>query len=129
MPFLRAMPISQATFDLQAALSSAEQALAAVVCHIGFQAAVHGLAFSLVLGLAGLICQHRGLRFGKPLLAVCAKLGLFCLLLMVPGALSLIVSGQLPPTGSLHISSLGFIVFWSLICLHLSAEEMNYQWF
>ncbi len=116
-------------FDLAGTLSGAGQALGAIVCHIGFQAALHGLAFALVLGLLGLVLARRGQRFGKPLIAVCGKLSLFCLALMIPGGVALVVSGGLPSTGTFEITSLGFIVFWSLIGLHLSAEEMNFQWF
>jgi len=123
------MPFGQDNFDLQATMSGAGQALGAIVCHIGFEAALHGLAFALVLGLAGLILARRGQKFGRPLMAVCGKLSLFCLVLMSPGVIALLVSGGLPSTGTFEITSLGFIVFWSLISLHLSAEEMNFQWF
>jgi MYXO-CTERM domain-containing protein len=123
------MPFGQEKFNLDSALAGAWQAFQAVVCHIGFEAALHGLAFAVVLGLAGLVFIRRRQRFGRPLLAVCWKLSLFCLVLMLPGVLTLVLSGQLPPTGTLKISSLGFMAFWSLISLHLSAEEMNFQWF
>jgi len=123
------MPFGQDKFDLQATINGTGQALGAIVCHIGFEAALHGLAFALVLGLAGLILAGRGQKFGRPLMAVCAKLSLFCLVLMSPGVIALLVSGGLPSTGTFEITSLGFIVFWSLISLHLSAEEMNFQWF
>ncbi|HEY9869204.1 MAG TPA: hypothetical protein V6D08_08560 [Candidatus Obscuribacterales bacterium] len=123
------MPFGQEKFNLDSALASAWQAFQAVVCHIGFEAALHGLAFAFLLGLAGLVFIRRGQRFGRPLVAVCFKLSLFCLVLMLPGVMALVLSGRLPATGTLKISSLGFIVFWSLISLHLSAEEMNFEWF
>ena len=123
------MPPGQERFDLDACLSSLKEGLTAVVCHVGFDAALHGLAFALVIGLCGLIMRGRGKRSGKPLIAVCLKLSAFCLLLMLPGLAALAVQGALPSTGTFQISSLGFIVFWTLICLHLSAEEMNFQWF
>jgi hypothetical protein len=62
-------------------------------------------------------------------MSVGKRLSIFCALLMLPGIFSLIFAGGLPSTGVFSINSLGFIVFWSLICVHLSAEEMNYQWF
>lgn len=121
------MPVGQDRFDLDACLAAMKEGLAAVVCHIGFDAAIHGLIFAVVVGLAGL--SRRNDRFGKPLVAVSRKLALFCLILLLPGALSVAFTGRLPSTGTFQISSLGFIVFWTLITLHLCAEEMNFQWF
>jgi len=123
------MPPGVEPFNLDQTLISFGQALRAVVCHVWFDAALHGLLMALLLGLAGFVLYKRRTRFGKPLMAVCRRLSLFCLVLMLPGGLALATSGQLPPTGVFHISSLGFLAFWSLICLHLSAEEMNFQWF
>ncbi len=123
------MPGQLEHFNLDATLALVGQAFAALICHIGFDAAYHGLIFAALIGVSGIIMGARGLRFGKPLVAVCKKLSLFCVLLITPGLLCLAITGQLPSTGTFQISSAGFIAFWSLICLHLSAEEMNYQWF
>jgi hypothetical protein len=51
------------------------------------------------------------------------------LLLAFPGCISLIASHGLPPAGVANVNSIAFVIFWSLICVHLSAEEMNYRWF
>ena len=116
-------------FNLDAFLASVWQALNALVCHVWFDAAVHGMAMAAAIAIAGIILHKRGLRFGVPLLSVGKKLAIFCLFLLAPGALSLITHGKLPDAGVFNVSSLGFIAFWSLISLHLSAEEMNFQWF
>lgn len=123
------MPYGADKFNLDATLGALWQACSALVCHALFDAALHGLAVAMLVGILGLIAARRGQRFGKPLQAVCKKLSLFCLLLMIPGALALLTCGHLPPVGVFQFSSLGFVVFWGLISLHLSAEEMNFEWF
>lgn len=123
------MPVGADGFNLDQTMQMIGQAFYGVTCHIWFDAALHGLAIAVLIGLTGLVLKTRNHRYGRPLMAVCWKLGLFCLLLVMPGALALLISGTLPPTGAFKISSLGFIVFWSWISLHLSAEEMNFQWF
>lgn len=116
-------------FDLHATLEACGQAAGAIICHVFFQAALHGLIMALGVGLVGFILNQRGSRPGKPLLNVCGKLSIFCLIVMIPGIISLILQHKLPDVGVYNVNSLGFIVFWTLICLHLSAEEMNFQWF
>ena len=123
------MPTGQERFDLDACLNSLREGLSAVVCHVAFDAAVHGLMFAAMLGLIGLVLSRQGHRFGRPLIAVCRKLSVVCVVLALPGGIAYAVSGHLPSTGSFQISSLGLIVFWTLISLHMSAEEMNFQWF
>ena len=117
------------SFNLHQTVAAAGQAFQAVVCHIFFDAGLHGLAMALVLGLVGVVLYKRKHRLGLPFMAVCRRLSIFCGVLIVPGLITLISAGHLPSTGVLSINSLGLVVFWSLICVHLSAEEMNYQWF
>ncbi len=116
-------------FNLAEGIASVRQALLAIVCHTGFEAAVYGLAMAAILLSAGLAFRQRQLRFGPPLVAVARKVAIFCIILAVPGGICLAVSGCLPPTGNLEVTGLAFVAFWSLVCLHLSAEEMNFQWF
>lgn len=123
------MPLGSDRFDLNATLAAMGQALNALICHALFDAALHGIFVAAVVGLIGYLLFRRGGRFGKPLIAVAKKLSIFCAVLALPGVASLITQGQLPPVGVFHFSSLGFVVFWGLISLHLSAEEMNFQWF
>jgi hypothetical protein len=123
------MPVGADRFDLDATLAAISQACTALFCHALFLAALHGLAVAAVVGISGYFIATRGVRFGKPLVAVSRKLFIFCGVLTVPGLGALLFSGHLPPVGVFHFSSLGFIVFWSVISLHLSAEEMNFQWY
>ncbi len=117
------------TFNLHRTVVAVQQALFAVVCHMVFDAAMHGLVMALALGIIGFGLNIRKNRFGKPLMDVCRRLSLFCLLLASPGAVTWTLQGHLPPTGVYNVNSIGFVIFWSLICLHLSAEEMNYCFF
>jgi hypothetical protein len=116
-------------FDLQATLDAAGTAFQAVCCHIFFDAALHGIVIAALLGIVGAILWKRKQRFGRPLVMVSKKLAIACSIMALPGIISLALSKELPPTGAFHINSLGFILFWSWICLHLSAEEMNFEWF
>ena len=116
-------------FDLQATLDMAGGAFQAVACHIFFDAALHGAAIAIIIGIIGAILWSRKNRSGRPLVMVCKKLLIACAVMATPGLISLMCSRQLPPTGAFQINSLGFIAFWSWITLHLSAEEMNFEWF
>jgi hypothetical protein len=116
-------------FDLQATLDSAGVAFQAVTCHIFFDAALHGLVIAAIIGIVGAVLWSRKHKYGRPFVMVCKKLAIACCIMATPGIISLALSHQLPPTGAFHINSLGFILFWSWICLHLSAEEMNFEWF
>ncbi len=116
-------------FNLHQTLAMIGQAFQAVVCNVFFDAALHGLAIAVLFAVIGFILLKRKPKIGKPFISVGKRLSIFCGILMVPGLISLIMAGHLPSTGVFSINSLGFIVFWSLICVHLSAEEMNYQWF
>lgn len=123
------MPNGSDNLNLDASLHMIGQAATAVVCNICFNAALHGLALAAVVATVGLCMRLNRRRFGPPLLAVAGKLSLFCLLMLMPGSLFWLTMHSLPSTGSFHISSLGFLIFWMWISLHLSAEEMNFEWF
>jgi hypothetical protein len=43
----------------------------------------------------------------------------------MPGGLSLIIKHRLPDAGVFSFNSIGLLGFWSLICTHLVAEEIN----
>jgi DMSO/TMAO reductase YedYZ heme-binding membrane subunit len=116
-------------FDLNAFLASIQSAFIGLLAHVCFDAGIHGLAFAVLILISGLVLGARKSKFSRPLVSVSKKLAIFCAILCIPGVIALIGSGSLPSTGNLHVSTLGFIAFWSLICLHLSAEEMNFQWF
>ncbi len=60
---------------------------------------------------------------------VCRRLCLVCVVVMIPGLAALATAHALPSAGVANINSLAFLGFWGLICVHLSAEEMNYRFF
>ena len=123
------MDAAGGAFNLHGTILAIAHAFYAIFCHVFFDAALHGLGIAVVFALFGFVLFKRSQRFGKPLMSVARRLSIFCLVLLLPGALSLLFAGHLPSTGVFSINSMGFIGFWSLICVHLSAEEMNHQWF
>jgi hypothetical protein len=123
------MESASEVFNLHATLASVGQAMVAVVCHMLFTWALHGLGLAGVLALIGYVLYKRKHRFGIPLLYVARRTAIFCACVCVPGCLWLIVYGRLPDAGVFNFNSLGLIGFWSLIYLHLSAEEINHRQF
>jgi hypothetical protein len=116
-------------FSLHETIQMIGQGLQGVICHVFFDAALHGLAIAVLFAIIGVALLKSRPKIGKPFIAVGKRLSIFCAVLMVPGLISLAVAGHLPSTGVFEVNHLGFIIFWSLICVHLSAEEMNHQWF
>ena len=114
------------SFNLHQTVIAVQQAIFAVVCHMIFDFAMHGLLLALALGCAGLLLRARGNRYGKPLINVSRRVSLLCMILALPGAMAFLVMHHLPPTGVYNVNSIVFIIFWSLLCVHQSAEEMNY---
>jgi hypothetical protein len=125
---IRAMSPTE-TFDLGATVMTVLNALRAVVCTIGFQAAVHGLCVALVICASAMISMQRGGKWARPLFAVFRKMTIFCIVLGLPGAISLMTTGALPQVNSLELNSFGLIGFWALVTAHLCMEEMNFQFF
>lgn len=41
----------------------------------------------------------------------------------------MVTAGKLPQVGTLQLNSIGLLGFWTLVILHLSMEEMNFEWF
>jgi hypothetical protein len=116
-------------FDLQATVKLVADAFTAVLCTIGFQAAVHGLIVAAVICAVAMFCMQRRNRMGTPLLAVVRKISIFCVVLAIPGAISLVTTGKLPQVNQLELNSFGLIGFWALVTAHLCMEEMNFQFF
>jgi hypothetical protein len=114
-------------FDLHTTLKAIGQAGLAVVCHMVFKFALHGLFMAVLLAVIGAILLRKSHRFGPPLLVVARRVAIVCLFLCLPGASALVLYGSLPPAGVFNINSIGFVCLWSLICLHLSAEEINHR--
>ncbi len=116
-------------FDLEATIALILNALSAVVCTVGFQAAVHGLIVALIICLVALIAMKRQSKTAQPLLVVFRKISIFCVVLSVPGVICLVTSGKLPQVNQLELNSFGLIGLWALVTAHLCMEEMNHQWF
>jgi hypothetical protein len=119
----------EGTFNLRETVTTVFGAMYAVICNILFWAAVHGLAIAVCFGVIGFILFKRKNAVGRPFMAVCRRLCLACGILAIPGVIALVTQHALPPAGVANVNSMAFIVFWSLICVHLSAEEMNHRWF
>ncbi|MBX9573350.1 MAG: hypothetical protein K2X77_30905 [Candidatus Obscuribacterales bacterium] len=116
-------------FDLAATVDAIWGAVVALVCRVGFDAAVHGLVIGLIIAGIGVFLLNRKHRYGKPLMAVSRKIAIFCCVLGLPGLIALVSSGKLPPVNNLVLSSVGLLGFWALVTLHLCMEEMNFQYF
>ena len=116
-------------FDLASTVDAVTSGVVALVCRVGFDAAVHGLIVAFIIAAIGVVLANRKHRYGKPLLAVFKKIVIFCMILGLPGVIALVSSGKLPPVNNLVLSSVGLIGFWALVTLHLCMEEMNFQYF
>lgn len=114
-------------FDLHATLQAIGQAATAVVCHMLFEFAMYGLLMAVLLAIAGAFYLSKQHRFGRPLITVSRRVATTCLILSLPGAWTLVFYGSLPSAGVFNVSSIGFICAWSLIFLHLSAEEIEHS--
>jgi hypothetical protein len=117
------------TFDLNATVAMVFGAFKAVICTIGFQAAVHGLCVALVIAVFAFISLRRKGKAARPLFVVFKKMSIFCAVLAIPGGISLLTSGKLPQVNHLELNSFGLIAFWALVTAHLCMEEMNFQFF
>lgn len=115
--------------DLQATTSAVLNALGAVLCTIGFQAAVHGLFVACVILVFAFVALRRQSKTARPLFVVAKKISIFCVLLGLPGSISLVTAGHLPQVNQLELNSFGLIGFWALVTAHLCMEEMNFEWF
>ena len=123
------MPTPETTFDLNATISMVLNALGAVICTIGFQAAVHGLVVACIIGAIGFYSLRNNGKYAKPLFVVFKKISIFCVCLGIPGAVCLLTTGHLPKVNQLELNSFGLIGFWALVTSHFCMEEMNFEWF
>lgn len=116
-------------FNFQQTVSEVGQAAIAVIGHCLFDAAINGFLLAIVIALVALILSRTKHRFTKPLFSVARRLSIVCAVVAVPGVLYLIFTGKLPSSGNYNVTSLGYIVWWSMVSVHMCAEEMNFQWF
>jgi hypothetical protein len=113
------------SFNLQQTLATIGQAVQAVFSHMLFDFALHGLLLVVILGLLGFCLARRQHLYSSAIFTVAKRLTIFCLVLALPGTLSLIIQHHLPNAGVFSFNSIGLLGFWSLICTHLVAEEIN----
>lgn len=116
-------------FNFQQTVSEVGQAATAVIGHCLFDAAVNGFVLALIIACTAMFLSRTKHRFTKPLFSVARRLSMVCAVVAIPGILNLIFTGKLPNSGNYNISSLGYIVWWSMVSVHMCAEEMNFQWF
>lgn len=116
-------------FNFRETVAAVWQAASAVLCHILFDAAVHGLFVAAVILTISLVLKTRKHRFARPLALVARNIAILCAVFTIPGLLSLLFTGKFPYTGVYNINSFGYLGFWGMVTVHLSFEEMNFQWF
>lgn len=113
-----------ANFNLHATVRATEQALIAVTCHMLFKFALHGLFMACVVAILGFLLAAKKHSFAPSLIKVAERTSIFCLILALPGLISLLFLGKLPDAGVFNFNSVGLICLWSLIYLHLAAVEI-----
>ena len=79
-----------ANFDLHATVQAVQKAIVAVTCHMLFSFALHGLIVAFIVAAIGYLLSVGKHRFAPSLMKVAKRTGIFCVLLAVPGAASLV---------------------------------------
>jgi hypothetical protein len=113
------------SFNLHKTLATIWQAMQSVFCHMLFDFALHGFILVLILAIVGAVLLKRKHAYGPAVMQVAKRITVFCLILAIPGGLYLIIHHHLPDAGVFSFNSVGLLCFWSLICTHLVAEEIN----
>lgn len=113
------------SFNLHETLGIIKQAVKAVVCHMLFDFALHGIILAAFLTLVSFYLASCKYAHVQAIQRVAKRIIIFCLLLAVPGTLSLIINHGLPDAGVFSFNSIGLLCFWSLISVHLVFEEIN----
>lgn len=116
-------------FNFTETVNTVFAALNGVVCHIFFDAALHGLLVAAIVALVSLALKPKRENLTKPILVAAGKLAITCAIFTIPGFITLVLTGTLPETGYYNIHSIGFIGFWSLASVWLVGEQINYQRF
>lgn len=113
------------SFNLHQTIDMIVKAINAVVCHMLFDFAVHGLVMTAILISIGAFFFSRKHPFAPCIFTVAKRIAIFSLLLSVPGVISLLIARHLPDAGVFNFNSIGLLCFWSLISVHLVFEEIN----
>jgi len=113
------------SFNLHQTLGMIGTAIEAVVCHMLFDFALHGIILAALLIFISFCLSARKYAYAGCVGRVAKRMVIFCLVLALPGVLSLIINHQLPPAGVFSFNSIGLLCVWSLISVHLVFEEIN----
>jgi hypothetical protein len=113
------------SFNLHQTIAIITKAIEAVVCHMLFDFALHGIIISIVLVIIAAYLSSQKSFYAPSILRVAKRIVIFCLVVAIPGALSLLINRCLPDAGVFNFNSIGLLSFWSLICVHLVFEEIN----
>jgi hypothetical protein len=113
------------SFNLHQTIGIITKAIEAVVCHMLFDFAIHGIVMAIILVIIAAYLASRKHLYAGCILRVSRRISIFSLLVSVPGVLSLIINRHLPDAGVFNFNSIGLLSFWSLICVHLVFEEIN----
>jgi len=119
------METSADSFNLHQTLATIGQAMQSVFSHMLFDFALHGFILAVVLAALAALLIRRKHAYGPPIMKVAKRIAAFCFLFAIPGSLYLIIHHHLPDAGVFSFNSIGLLGFWSLICTHLVAEEIN----
>jgi hypothetical protein len=119
------METSIDSFNLHKTLAAIGQAMQSVFSHMLFDFALHGFILAFILAALGIILIRRKHAYGLSVIKVAKRISIFCGVFAVPGTLYLMVHHHLPDAGVFSFNSIGLLCFWSLICTHLVAEEIN----
>ncbi len=112
-------------FNLHQTIDTITKAIEAVICHMLFDFALHGIVISIALVIIAAYLSSHKHPYAASMLRVAKRILIFCLFVAMPGALSLLINRHLPDAGVFNFNSIGLLSFWSLISVHLVFEEIN----
>ena len=119
------METSTDSFNLHETLAAIWRATQSVFSHMLFDFALHGFILVLILAALGGVLIKRQNAYGPAIIRVAKRIAIFCVVVAVPGTLYLLTHHYLPDAGVFSFNSVGLLGFWSLICTHLVAVEIN----
>ncbi len=117
--------VETSSFNLHETIALIKKALEAVVCHMLFDFAIHGMIMAAILALISVYLSSKEHSYSQSVQRVAKRIVIFCLLFAIPGTISLVVNHRLPNAGVFSFNSIGLLGFWSLISVHLVFEEIN----
>ena len=94
------------TFNLHKTIEAIGQAMQAILCHMLFDFALHGLLMAIVLVTLSIYLLKRKHAYAVSVRRVAKRITIFCLLLAIPGGLSLVLRHSLPAAGVFNFNSI-----------------------